>query len=382
VADSQKPLNTVVLFGTRPEAIKMAPVVLLLRNDPRFRLTVVSTSQHRQMLDQVLDLFGIRPDIDLNIMQPNQTLNQIAESAVHGFRQVLEELRPELVLVQGDTTTAFIGALTAFYAAIPVGHIEAGLRTFNLFSPYPEEANRRMISNVASYHFAPTEGNRQNLLQEGMEDARIAVTGNTVIDALHWVLQHKPDQNFVDSLCARGHRLILVTAHRRENFGAPIRRICSALRALVESHPDIEVVYPVHLNQNIQSPVNEILSGIERLHLIQPVDYRRLAALLNRSYLILTDSGGIQEEGPSLGKPVLVMRDETERPEAVQAGTVRLVGTDLHRILAETDRLLNDPAVYEEMARAQNPYGDGHAAERIADYLATAFRLTNHFVPM
>lgn len=357
------------IFGTRPEAIKMAPVILELEKRQNVKVFKVSTSQHREMLDQVLTLFEIVPDYDLKIMQIDQTLTQIVERAMGGFRKLFAEVRPDIILVQGDTTTAFVGALAGFYEGIPVGHVEAGLRTWNIFSPFPEEANRRMISTVANYHFAPTEGNRNNLLNEHVDPTSIIVTGNTVIDALFHILKTEPTNGFAEQFCLNGERLILVTAHRRENFGEPINNICKALLAISKQHKDVEIVYPVHLNSNIQKPVRSFLSGVERIHLLEPLNYQDLCSLLSKAYLILTDSGGIQEEAPSLGKPVVVMRTETERPEAVDAGTVAVVGTQTKSIITKTDELLCNVELYAKMARSVNPYGDGNAAIRIANFL-------------
>jgi len=357
------------VFGTRPEAIKMAPVILELEKRQGVRVIKVSTSQHREMLDQILDLFEIVPDYDLKIMQKNQTLSQIVERAMSGFRKVFAEVHPDIILVQGDTTTAFAGALAGFYEGIPVGHIEAGLRTWNVHSPFPEEANRRMISTVASYHFAPTEGNKKNLLNEHVDQNSIIVTGNTVIDALYYVLKHKASNGFAEQFCPDGQKLILVTAHRRENFGEPIKNICKALTKIAEQHKDVEIVYPVHLNSNVQIPVRSLLNSVERIHLLEPLDYQDLCSIMSKAYLVLTDSGGIQEEAPALGKPVVVLRTETERPEAVDAGTVAVVGTKTEAIVAKTKELLCNEKAYKQMSRAVNPYGDGKAAKRIADFL-------------
>ncbi len=369
-------MKIMTVFGTRPEAIKMAPVILELQQRPGVEMIRVSTSQHREMLDQVLDIFGIVPDFDMHIMESNQKLTGIAERALGGFRDIFSKTRPDLILVQGDTTSAFTGALAGFYEGIPVGHVEAGLRTWNIDSPYPEEANRRMISCIARYHFAPTQGNRQNLLNERIPDESILVTGNTVIDALHHVLRKNPQDSYAGQFCPNGQRLILVTAHRRENFGQPIQNICRALRAIAERNKQVEIVYPVHLNANVQRPVKSLLSKIDRVHLLEPVDYRQLCSLMSRSYLVLTDSGGIQEEAPSIGKPVLVMRSETERPEAVEAGTVKIVGTDPDIIIRNTEELLGNPQAYHRMAKAVNPYGDGQAARRITDFLLKPALLT------
>jgi UDP-N-acetylglucosamine 2-epimerase (non-hydrolysing) len=360
-----------VVVGTRPEAIKMAPVIHELQKKPGVEVITVSTSQHREMLDQVFDLFEISPDHDLKIMRQDQTLTQIVERAMAGFRNVLDQARPDIILVQGDTTTAFAGALAGFYEGIPVGHIEAGLRTWNVHSPFPEEANRSMISVIARYHFAPTAGNKENLINEHVDPGSIIVTGNTVIDALHYILKNKPSRSRPAELCRDGRRLLLVTAHRRENFGRPIENICHALLEIAGRYNDVEIVYPVHMNANVQRPVRSLLTGKQRIHLLEPLDYRDMCSFLNDAFLVLTDSGGVQEEAPSLGKPVIVMRTETERPEAVQAGTVAVVGNTTRAIVDKTEQLLLDESAYEQMARAVNPYGDGKAARRIVDFLAS-----------
>jgi UDP-N-acetylglucosamine 2-epimerase (non-hydrolysing) len=370
----QKKILTV--FGTRPEAIKMAPLVRALAADPRFESRVCVTAQHREMLDQVLDLFEIQPDYDLNVMKAGQTLYDVTSRILLGTKEVLESFKPDVVLVHGDTTTTFSVALAAFYQQIAVGHVEAGLRTGNLLSPWPEEANRKLTACLGRYHFAPTAASRENLVRENIPDAQILVTGNTVIDALLWVSDRiKQDAGLRERLAVRypflsdGMRMILVTGHRRESFGDGFERICEALRQIAQAQPDVQIVYPVHLNPNVQEPVRRYLSGLSNVHLIEPQEYLPFVYLMSRSTLILTDSGGIQEEAPSLGKPVLVMRDNTERPEAVEAGTVRLVGTDTQRIVAEVKHLLNDNAAYEAMSRAHNPYGDGKACQRIVDAL-------------
>jgi UDP-N-acetylglucosamine 2-epimerase (non-hydrolysing) len=368
--------RTLCAFGTRPEAIKMAPLVLALASDPRFEARLCVTAQHREMLDQVLELFGLVPDFDLDIMTPGQDLTDVTCGVMRGMRGVFEAFRPDLVLVHGDTATTFATSLAAYYRQIPVAHVEAGLRTGDLYSPWPEEANRKLTSALAARHFAPTERARANLLAEGLDEATVHVTGNTVIDALLEVVARiEGDAALRAALDARfgfiapGKRLLLVTGHRRESFGGGFERICAALAATARKHPDLEVVYPVHLNPNVQEPVRRLLSGIGNVHLIEPLDYLPFVYLMHRAHLILTDSGGVQEEAPSLGKPVLVMRDTTERPEAVAAGTVRLVGTDERAIREGLDRLLADPAEYERMSFAHNPYGDGRAAARILDVL-------------
>jgi len=363
--------KVMVVFGTRPEAIKMAPVILELQKRPGIETIKVATSQHREMLQQVLDLFDIEPDFDLNIMRHNQTLTQIVERTMKGFQYVFSKVRPDLILVQGDTTTAFLGALAGFYERIPVGHVEAGLRTGDIYSPYPEEANRKMISVIGNYHFAPTEGNKKNLLREGAPAESVIVTGNTVIDALYHVLKSNESNGFAKQFHTGNNKLVLVTAHRRENFGEPIRNICHALLQLSDLHQDVDIVYPVHLNSNIQEPVHSILGGKERIHLLKPVDYSELTSLINESVLVLTDSGGIQEEAPALGKPVVVMRTETERPEAITAGTAVLAGITQKSIVDISHELLTDKEAYESMAKAVNPYGDGKAAGRIADFITS-----------
>ncbi|WP_106282472.1 non-hydrolyzing UDP-N-acetylglucosamine 2-epimerase [Paraburkholderia sp. BL25I1N1] len=363
-------------FGTRPEAIKMAPLVRQLKNAEGIDCFVCVTGQHREMLDQVLNLFQIRPHFDLNVMKRNQDLYDVTSSILLGMRDVLKDCRPDLMLVHGDTSTTFSASLAAFYQRVPVGHVEAGLRTGELLSPWPEEANRRLTSVLAAMHFAPTERARQNLLAENVPDERIVVTGNTVIDALLHVRQQlASDTRLRDEaqrhlpLLTPGRRLILVTGHRRESFGGGFERICTALARIANSYPDVDIVYPVHLNPDVREPVNRILRGIANVHLIEPLDYLPFVCLMDRAYLILTDSGGIQEEAPSLGKPVLVMRETTERQEAVDAGVVKLVGTDVQRIIQTVSQLLCDETVYQAMSVRGNPYGDGHACARIESAL-------------
>jgi len=375
-----------VIFGTRPEAIKLAPVVLALRRDPRFSTHVCATAQHRHMLDQVLDIFDIVPDADLDLMCPGQSLTSLTCRALAGVDEYLQAERPDLVLVQGDTTTAFATTLAAFYQEVPVGHVEAGLRTGSLKSPWPEEANRVLTSHLATLHFAPTKVSRNNLLREGIAPDRIFVTGNTVIDALHLAcaraLRHPPSIPQLDFLLmnqCRGIPLVLITAHRRESFGAKLESMCRAIARLAEHFPHVHFVYSVHLNPTVRATVAKTLgsraaaSNGSNVHLIEPLSYLPFVALLERATVVLTDSGGIQEEAPSLGKPVLVMRDRTERPEALQGGTVKLVGSDPEEIFRETARLLNDAAHYHSMARVQNPYGDGAATPRILDAIWTFF---------
>ncbi|KAF1726290.1 UDP-N-acetylglucosamine 2-epimerase (non-hydrolyzing) [Pseudoxanthomonas japonensis] len=367
-----------VVFGTRPEAIKMAPLVASLKASPDLQTIVAVTAQHRQMLDQVLELFGIVPDEDLDVMQPGQTLAGLTAKILAGMTDVIAKHAPDIVLVHGDTTTTFATSLAAFYNRTPIGHVEAGLRTGNLYSPWPEEANRKLTGSLTALHFAPTERSRDNLLAEGIAKDGIHVTGNTVIDALLAVVDKIRGQPDLErALASRfpfldpDKRLVLVTGHRRENFGSGFEQICQALKAIAE-RGDTQVVYPVHLNPNVQEPVNRVLSGQSSVHLIEPQDYLPFVYLMSRAHLIVTDSGGVQEEAPSLGKPVLVMRDTTERPEAVDAGTVMLVGTDSARIVAEVSRLLDDPVEYARMSEAHNPYGDGLASSRIAALIAKA----------
>ncbi|MEG0635668.1 MAG: UDP-N-acetylglucosamine 2-epimerase (non-hydrolyzing) [Pseudomonas sp.] len=369
-------LKTLIVFGTRPEAIKMAPLALNLAQDDRFESRVCVTGQHRQMLDQVLELFEITPDYDLNIMKPGQDLTDVTTAILQGLKPVLAEFKPDVVLVHGDTATTLATSLAAYYQQIPIAHVEAGLRTNNLYSPWPEEGNRRLTGTLAALHFAPTSTSRDNLLKEGTDAATIYTTGNTVIDALLEVVRklespalksHFEKQfEFLDA----SRRMVLVTGHRRENFGDGFERICQALVQTARQFPDVDVVYPVHLNPNVREPVNRLLAGVDNIHLIEPLDYLPFVYLMSRSYLILTDSGGIQEEAPALGKPVLVMRDTTERPEAVAAGTVKLVGTDVDSIKEHLVQLLTDDATYREMSVAHNPYGDGKACARILDALS------------
>jgi len=361
-------IRVLSVFGTRPEAIKMAPVVQALARQPGVVSRVCVTAQHREMLDQVLALFAIKPDHDLNIMQERQSLSGVTSSALLGVERVIMEERPDWVLVQGDTTTVLSASLAAFYQRVKVGHVEAGLRTGNKLQPYPEEINRRLSDAIADMHFAPTETARQNLLREAIDPRSIIVTGNTVIDALMQVVAQvrQSGANPWQRPEMDGKRVIAVTAHRRENFGAPLEHICDALLQIARAYAnDVHIVYPVHRNPNVQDTVYPRLGEVSNISLVDPVDYRDMVALLDRSYLVLTDSGGLQEEAPSLGKPVLVLRETTERPEAVQAGTVAVVGTDTARIVSETARLLDDEASYQRMAHAVNPYGDGQASGRI-----------------
>ncbi|MDB0573797.1 UDP-N-acetylglucosamine 2-epimerase (non-hydrolyzing) [Ralstonia solanacearum] len=367
------------VFGTRPEAIKMAPLVQALQAEEGIVSSVCVSAQHREMLDQVLQLFDIAPEFDLNVMRAGQTLSDVTSAVLAGINGVLDAYAPDAVLVHGDTTTTLAASLAAFYRRIPVGHVEAGLRTGNVWSPWPEELNRRVTDAIAAWHFAPTAESRQNLLDEGIEPERVTLTGNTVIDALLAVKYRlDSDPALTAEIAAAypflhpGRRMILVTGHRRENFGEPFERFCVALRLLAARHPDLQIVYPVHLNPNVQQPVRAILSGHDNVHLIGPQDYLPFVYLMDRAYLIVTDSGGIQEEAPALGKPVLVTRDTTERPEAIASGTARLVGTDTARIVREAETLLDDSAAYLRMAHAHNPYGDGQACRRIVEALKTA----------
>ncbi|EHV9685132.1 UDP-N-acetylglucosamine 2-epimerase (non-hydrolyzing) [Vibrio parahaemolyticus] len=364
------------VFGTRPEAIKMAPLVHALAADERFEAKCCVTAQHREMLDQVLELFEITPDYDLNLMKAGQTLNDVTARIVQELKPVLQEFQPDVVLVHGDTATTFAASLAAYYEQIEVGHVEAGLRTGNIYSPWPEEANRRLTGVLTNYHFAPTETSKENLLRENFSPEDIVVTGNTVIDALLMVKDKiESDSDLSATLAAQfpflddSKELILVTGHRRESFGGGFERICEALAQTAKQHPNVQILYPMHLNPNVREPVNRILGDVENVLLIEPQQYLPFIYLMSRSHIILTDSGGIQEEAPSLGKPVLVMRDTTERPEAVAAGTVKLVGTDVEKITASLDSLLNDEEAYKEMSFAHNPYGDGKACQRILDAL-------------
>ena len=366
-------LKVMSIFGTRPEAIKMAPLVLELRRREEIDSLVCVTAQHREMLDSVLDIFGIRPDYDLNVMQSGQTLSGITSRVLEGLGGVLAESAPDLVLVHGDTTTTFAAALSAFYAKIPCGHVEAGLRTFDRWSPWPEEMNRRLAGQLCTLHFAPTARNAENLRREGVEGG-VFVTGNTVIDALRYTAAGEGFQSEeLKSLDFTGRRVITLTCHRRENYGEPMRQIFSAVRQIAESNPDVLIVYPVHLSPVVSNAARECLSDVDNVALISPLSAVDMHRLMAKSYLIMTDSGGIQEEAPALGKPVLVLRRETERPEAVEAGTVQIAGVETDNIVMLVQTLLNDPAAYMRMAQAVNPYGDGHACERIVDGILYTF---------
>ena len=380
--------NVMLVFGTRPEAIKMAPLVKEFQKHPdKFKTTVCVTGQHRQMLDQVLEIFNITPDYDLNIMKQGQDLYDVTARVLTGMRNVLDEARPDLVLVHGDTTTSTAAALAAFYRQIPVGHVEAGLRTHNIYSPWPEEMNRMITGRIATFHFAPTPLSRENLLMENVSADKITVTGNTVIDALYWVVDKIRNNSRLDSELGEilkkagydtgrlsgGKRLVLITGHRRENFGEGFINMCTAIKDLSRKYPDTDFVYPMHLNPNVRKPIHQVfgdnLGILGNMFFIEPLEYLSFVYLMKHSYMVLTDSGGIQEEAPGLGKPVLVMRDTTERPETVEAGTVKLVGTDYHKILFETSELLDSLSAYEKMSKAVNPYGDGKACERIISFL-------------
>ena len=382
--------KVMLIFGTRPEAIKMAPLINEFRKFPEvFKIIVCVTGQHRQMLDQVLDIFNIKPEYDLNIMKQGQDLTDVTSRVLTGMRSVLSSERPDIVLVHGDTTTSTAAALAAFYAQIPVGHIEAGLRTNNIYSPWPEEMNRQITSRIATYHFAPTQLSKENLIKENIPEKRIVVTGNTVIDALYWVVEKirtspNIEQSIIRDIKMAGYdvtlressrKLVLITGHRRENFGQGFTNICMALRTLACEYPNVDWVYPMHLNPNVRNPIHEVfgadLKSLGNLFFIEPLEYLAFVYLMKRAYIVLTDSGGIQEEAPGLGKPVLVMRDTTERPEAVTAGTVKLVGTDYDKIVKNMSELLDDEFEYKKMSHANNPYGDGAACKRI---LATLIR--------
>lgn len=369
-------MKTLCVFGTRPEAIKMAPLVKLLGEDPRFESRVCVTGQHREMLDQVLELFSIVPDHDLNIMKPGQDLTDVTCCILQGLRDVLATEKPDIVLVHGDTATTLATSLAAYYQQIPVGHVEAGLRTGNLYSPWPEEANRKLTGSLAALHFAPTDSSRANLLAENIDPSSIIVTGNTVIDALLDVVQKldkdaalQADMSTRFPFLEDNAKLVLITGHRRESFGGGFERICEAIAQVARARPDVQLIYPVHLNPNVREPVRRLLVDLNNVHLIEPTDYLPFVYLMNRASVILTDSGGIQEEAPSLGKPVLVMRETTERPEAVEAGTVKLVGTQVDKIVSELTELLANDGTYRAMSFAHNPYGDGKACERILDAL-------------
>ncbi|MBU4541221.1 MAG: UDP-N-acetylglucosamine 2-epimerase (non-hydrolyzing) [Firmicutes bacterium] len=369
-------IKVMLLFGTRPEAIKMAPLVIALKKDPRFQTIVTLTAQHREMLDQVLELFSITADYDLNLMQPGQTLSYLTASILNALKPILTAESPDMILVHGDTTTAFSAALSAFYEQIPIGHVEAGLRTKNKYSPYPEEMNRTLIGQLGDLHFSPTLGNRDNLIREDIPKSRIVITGNTVIDALLMTVTddyhfENPILNAIDFI---NKRVILLTCHRRENIGKPMDHIFFAMRELVLANPDIEVIFPMHPNPQIAEIAMPLLFDLDRVHILAPLDYGEMSNLIGRAYLVLTDSGGLQEEAPALGKPVVVLRQETERPEAVDAGTVIMGGVDSDNIINITQQLLDDPKAYQAMAHAINPYGDGQASARICAAIADYFK--------
>lgn len=367
-----KKIKVMSVFGTRPEAIKMCPLVKELEKHEEIESIVCVTGQHRQMLDQVLDIFGIKPDYDLNLMKDRQTLTTITTSVLISLEELLQQIKPDLVLVHGDTTTSSSAALAAFYQQIPVGHVEAGLRTYDIYSPFPEEMNRKIISQIAELYFAPTENNRENLRKENI-CKNVFVTGNTVIDAFQYTVKdsYTFKNETLNEIDFSKSRFILMTAHRRENLGEPLENICRAVKRIVEEHEDVEVVYPVHLNPAVRSTVFSILGDVRRVHLIDPIDVEDMHNVMSRSFLVMTDSGGLQEEGPHFGVPVLVLRTETERPEAVEAGTVRLAGVKEEDIYHDAHELLTEKEKYAQMARAINPYGDGHASERIAEHIVT-----------
>ncbi|GFZ26247.1 non-hydrolyzing UDP-N-acetylglucosamine 2-epimerase [Lactobacillus corticis] len=365
-------IKVMTVFGTRPEAIKMAPLVLKLQADPRFDEVTVVTAQHREMLDQVLEIFKIKPDYDFNIMHKNQTLSDITAKVLLDLGKVIQAEDPDIVLVHGDTTTSFAAGLATFYQQKTLGHVEAGLRTWNKYSPYPEEMNRQMTDDLTDLYFAPTHLSKENLLKENHHPEHIYVTGNTAIDALEQTVQQDYHHDVLDQI-KPGHRVILVTMHRRENQGEPMRRVFKVMKQVVDSHQDVEIIYPVHLSPRVQAVAKEVLGGDERIHLIDPLDVVDFHNLAKRSYFIMTDSGGVQEEAPSLGKPVLVLRDTTERPEGVEAGTLKLVGTEEASVRRAMLELLEDQAAYDKMANAHNPYGDGHASERIMDAISSYF---------
>lgn len=371
-----KQIKVMTVFGTRPEAIKMAPLVLKLKSDARFEEVTVVTAQHREMLDQVLDIFKIKPDYDFNIMHKNQTLADITTKVMTMLTDTIKKEKPDVVLVHGDTTTSFAASLATFYEQTTLGHVEAGLRTWNKYSPFPEEMNRQLTDVLSDLYFAPTSLSKQNLLKESHPEDNIFITGNTAIDALHETVQKDYHHDVLDEI-KPGNRVILVTMHRRENQGEPMRRVFKVMKQVVDSHDDVEIIYPVHLSPRVQAVAKEVLGGDSRIHLIDPLDVVDFHNLAQRSYFIMTDSGGVQEEAPSLGKPVLVLRDTTERPEGVEAGTLKLVGTEVDKVRTEMVKLLEDKNAYEEMANAKNPYGDGHASDRIMDAIAYYFDKAN-----
>ena len=367
-------INILFIFGTRPEAIKLAPVIKELKKEKIFEVKICVTAQHRQMLDQTLEIFEIKSDFDLNIMKNNQDLYDLTSNILIGLNEIFKDYQPDLVFVHGDTTTTLVASLASYYKKIPIAHIEAGLRTNNIYSPFPEEINRQLTSRLSKYHFAPTETSKNNLIKEGIDEKTIFITGNTVIDALLYVVKKVESKEvIIDGYKITNRKIVLITGHRRENFGEGFLNICEAIKELALKHEYIDFVYPVHLNPNVQKPVFELLSGIANVYLIKPLDYEQFVYLMNKSYIIITDSGGVQEEAPSLGKPVLVMRNTTERPEAVKAGTVKLVGTDKEKIYKEVNNLITNKNTYEQMSKAINPYGDGNASKRINEILKNIY---------
>ena len=369
-------IKVLTVFGTRPEGIKMSPVIKRLNDHDLIEHKACVTGQHREMLDQVMDIFKIKPDYDLNIFKGGQSLSEITTKSLIGLEKVIKEFKPDLLLVQGDTTTVFAGALAGFYNGVKIGHIEAGLRSGDLYSPFPEEANRKLTGIVTNFHFAPTETSRENLLNEGYDDSTIYITGNTSIDALLEVTskEYKFENEFLNNLDYDNKKIILLTSHRRENLGKPMENIFTAMKEIVEKHSDVEVVFPVHLNPKVRDIANKILGENEKVHLIEPLDYLPFAHLQKKAYLIVTDSGGVQEEAPTLGKPVLVVRRETERPEGIEAGTAKLIGLEKDNIFKQVDLLLNDSDEYEKMSTAVNPYGDGHASQKIVEIIVDQFK--------
>ncbi|SDZ33980.1 UDP-N-acetylglucosamine 2-epimerase (non-hydrolysing) [Proteiniborus ethanoligenes] len=369
-------IKVLVVFGTRPEAVKMAPIVKQLKGNKEIDCRVCVTAQHRQMLDQVLDIFKITPDYDLNIFKHGQSLTEITSRSIEGLEEVIKEYKPDVLLVQGDTTTVFAGALAGFYHKVKIGHVEAGLRSHDMYSPYPEEANRKLTGVITDFHFAPTEDSRRNLLNEGYPDEKIFITGNTAIDALLQVVSEDYvfENELLNSLDYENKKIILMTAHRRENIGKPMEDIFNAINDVVNKNSDVEVIFPIHLNPKVREIGNRIFGGNQRIHLMEPLDYEAMANMQAKSYLIVTDSGGLQEEAPTLGKPVLVVRRETERPEGIKAGTAKLIGVEYENVYNEIDLLLNNKEEYHSMANAVNPYGDGHAAERIVDIIVKSFK--------
>ena len=372
-------IKVIVIFGTRPEAIKMAPLIKELEKNPQIQCTVCVTAQHREILDQVLNIFNIKPTYDLNIMKAKQSLTGITCSVLQGLEEVFEKQRPDIVLVHGDTTTTFAASLAAFYKKIPVGHVEAGLRSYNKYSPYPEEINRKLTGSLAELHFAPTETSKKNLLREGIGEGSIFVTGNTVIDAMKFTIKDKYifENNELNTIDYKNKKVIMVTAHRRENWGSGIENICNALKIITKANKDVEVLYIVHPNPVVKDMVHNILKGVDRVHLIEPIDTKEIHNLMKKCYIVMTDSGGIQEEAPHLGKPVLVLRQVTERVEALHAGTVRLVGTNIDKIVSNANKLLREPDAYNDMSKCINPYGDGNASHKIVEALVNYFENKN-----